>query len=277
LDYQFTMTDQEARRSARGQPISVVIPVYNFAHGIQQFLDMWRKPIEEVTQKSGDVLVVDDASIDATPSIVESYATRHPEVNLLRHEERRGLGVALQSGIARSQHSAVLILWPDWGFQPSDLASVIDGLAGADVVAPVRPGTERRRLHRNAGVPLRFFAEWVLGMDFRQPAVWYGWRYARRRLKYRTLFGLRLQDPTCGLRLVRRSVLDRCPVQSHGEFALVEMYAKANFVGALFHEVQLKGAGTAPVMRESPGGKIGDQKQVFWSPTFNASVGATIR
>jgi glycosyltransferase involved in cell wall biosynthesis len=237
---------------------------------MRQFLDMWRRPIQELSASAAEIIVIDDASTDATANIVEAYSQTHPEVTVVRHENPQGVGAAMRTGFASSQHSVVVILCPDWAFQPSDLKALFEGLSGADVVAPVRPGGERPAWLRKFGAIARFLARWVLGMDFGPPTVWRGWGQFWHRLRYRTWFGLRLQDPSSGARVLRRSVLARCPIQSDGSFAFVEMYAKANFIGALFHEVQLKRPGTAPVLRNLPENKIGDQKQVFRSPTFQA-------
>src|SRR5262249_56088364 len=62
---------------------------------------------------------------------------------------------------------------------------------------------------------------------------WLGWREHRYRLLARVLFGLRSQDVNCPFRLYRREVFDRIPVQSDGDFANVEVLAKANFLGSL--------------------------------------------
>ena len=66
----------------------IVIPCHNEERAISGVLaDAQRLGVQ--------VFVVDDGSTDATPKIV----VRHHDVTLLRHDERRGKGEALRTGL----------------------------------------------------------------------------------------------------------------------------------------------------------------------------------
>jgi hypothetical protein len=47
-------------------------------------------------------------------------------------------------------------------------------------------------------------------------------------------------DPECALRLCRRQLFDRLPIQSTGAFVHSEIIAKANFQGAMIGQVPVK-------------------------------------
>ncbi len=266
------MTTASLRPAALGQPLSVLVPVRNYANGMRQFLDVWHKAVDAATHKQFDLIVIDDASTDDTAAIVADYALKAPDISLVRHDAPRGLGAALRSGFAVSRRPLVLIVVPEWSFRPTDLAPMMDAMNGADIVAPFRTSLARPTwLHRLDRVR-QIAARYVLGIDFAEPAAWHGWPDFRRRQRLRWRFGLRMQDPTCGLRLVRRWVLERCPIQSDGSFSLIEMYAKANFAGTLVCEMGLSRAGTIPVMREPFVDRPSDERSVFRSPDFRPAL-----
>ena len=56
-------------------------------------------------------------------------------------------------------------------------------------------------------------------------------------------FGVPLADIDCGIVVVRRSLLEEIPLQSRSSFAVVELAAKANFMGHVLDEVALSNNG----------------------------------
>ncbi|MGR3568873.1 MAG: glycosyltransferase family 2 protein [Pseudooceanicola nanhaiensis] len=82
--------------------VTIVIPTYNRAQCIAQAVDA------ALGQSHADthVLVVDDASTDATPSVLAGYAD-HPRVSCLRLGRNVGTAQAKNVGIALSRSEAV--------------------------------------------------------------------------------------------------------------------------------------------------------------------------
>ncbi len=77
---------------------SIIIPAYNEAERILPYL--WR--ITDYMRGRGssyEVLVVDDGSTDATPSVVGALSASVPEIGLLRLSGRRGKGAAVKRGM----------------------------------------------------------------------------------------------------------------------------------------------------------------------------------
>jgi hypothetical protein len=74
-----------------------------------------------------------------------------------------------------------------------------------------------------------------MSLDARE--VYFGRAGFARRWLARWLFGVRVRDPECLFTLCRRSIFARIPVQSDGDFAPIEILAKANFLGAWLSEV----------------------------------------
>lgn len=91
----------------------IVIPCHNEERAISGVLaDAQRLGVQ--------VFVVDDGSTDATPKIV----VRHHDVTLLRHDERRGKGEALRTGLRAARQAgfeAVLTMDGDGQHQAGDV------------------------------------------------------------------------------------------------------------------------------------------------------------
>lgn len=85
--------------------MSVVIPVRNDAAGVTALLDSLKGQLRDDIE----VLVVDDASTDATAACAAAY----PRVRLLRHEVRRGAAAARNTGAAAARGKALLFIDAD--------------------------------------------------------------------------------------------------------------------------------------------------------------------
>lgn len=93
------------RRYDAAAKVSIVLPVYGGARYL-------RKAIESClgqTHADLELIVVDDASPDATPEIVAEYARRDGRVVPIRNERNLRLPAALNVGFARS--SGQLLTW----------------------------------------------------------------------------------------------------------------------------------------------------------------------
>jgi len=97
--------------------ISVVIPVFNRAERIGPCLD------SVLAQKlaPGEIIVVDDASSDATAEALASFGDR---IALVRLPENRGVSAARNAGIARAKGRFVALLDSDDLWKPNHLAKL---------------------------------------------------------------------------------------------------------------------------------------------------------
>ncbi len=77
----------------RGRRIAVVVPSYNEA-------DKIARTLRSIPGFVDHVIVVDDASEDATPRLATRSGRRGLE--LIVHPENRGVGAAIASGYARA-------------------------------------------------------------------------------------------------------------------------------------------------------------------------------
>lgn len=112
--------------------IGVVVPCYNEASQIERVLD--RMPAFVDT-----VIVVDDASRDATVEVVEGWIENHagewPEVVLLRHETNRGCGAAIATGYkeaVRREIGVTASMDGDGQMPPDQLALLVEAVASGN-------------------------------------------------------------------------------------------------------------------------------------------------
>jgi len=97
-------THPEDRRAAAAPAVSVIVPVYNVERYLPECLDSL------LAQSFDDfeVVVVDDGSTDASPALIERYATAHPDRIRSFRKLNGGLGDARNFGIehARGEYLA---------------------------------------------------------------------------------------------------------------------------------------------------------------------------
>jgi len=167
---------------------SIIIPAYNEAGRILPYL----RQITDYLRGRGnpyEILVVDDGSTDATPSVVGSLSASVPEISLLRLPGRRGKGAAVKRGMQAATGQLQLFADADGATPIEELARLEQALeTGADVAIGSRALASRlpefsvrARLHRS-----------ILGGLF-NAAVRQG--------------GIRgIADTQCGFKLFRRAV-----------------------------------------------------------------------
>ncbi|MDB5314107.1 MAG: hypothetical protein JWO38_8309 [Gemmataceae bacterium] len=76
--------------------LSVVLPTYNHAHYLPRALDA----ILAQSLPARELVVVDDASTDDTPRVIEGYARRYPSIRVVRNETNLGVVGAMNRGAA---------------------------------------------------------------------------------------------------------------------------------------------------------------------------------
>ena len=121
--------------------ISVVVPAYNEAESLPEFLAELRAALDR-TGKRAEVVLVDDGSSDGTPAVIARERTRDARLTPLRLATNSGQSAAIAWGLARARGAVIVTLDADLQNDPSELPRVLDALENADVVSGIR--TQRR-------------------------------------------------------------------------------------------------------------------------------------
>lgn len=114
-------------------PVSVVVPAYNAAATLARALDS----IAAQLPLPAEVIVVDDASRDATAAVAEAHALRPI---IVRHPANRGGAAALHTGLEAASHDWVAVLDADDEWLPGKLAAQFDALAATPEASIVATG-----------------------------------------------------------------------------------------------------------------------------------------
>ena len=151
-----------------------------------------------------EIVIVDDASTDGTPALVEALAREDARVRVIRNPVNRRLGGALRAGYAAATKDLVFYTDADLPVDLHQLPRAVRLLEyqEADVVAGYRFDRTSEGLVRAL------------------------YTFCYNHL-IRTLFGLRVRDVNFAFKLFRRSVLEKFPLTSEGSFIDAEFLLRA--------------------------------------------------
>jgi dolichol-phosphate mannosyltransferase len=121
-----------AEHPGSGRRVLVVVPTYNERENLGVLLEgLWRHCPD------ANVLVVDDASPDATGELADAIAVTEPRLQVLHRAAKTGLGTAYVDGfkIALAQGFELVVeMDADLSHRPEDLPHLIEAAATADLV-----------------------------------------------------------------------------------------------------------------------------------------------
>ena len=110
--------------------LTVIIPVYNEVNTISEIIARVR-----ATGLVNEILVVDDGSKDGTREVLNKLS-RAGKINTIFHDQNKGKGAAIRTGLEKASGELILIQDADLEYDPRDygalLAPIREGLA--DVV-----------------------------------------------------------------------------------------------------------------------------------------------
>ena len=89
--------------------VSVIIPCYNRSHTIQRAI----QSVLAQTCQDLEIIVVDDGSRDATPSVLDQLCSNDSRIHYLWHPENRGAQAARNTGIRAAQAEWIAFLDSD--------------------------------------------------------------------------------------------------------------------------------------------------------------------
>ncbi len=193
--------------------VSLVIPMYNEELNIEHAVAAARESLEKYTSDH-EILIVDDASTDASPRIVERLVSEDAHVRVLRHEKNRKLGGTLRTGFGAATKELVFYMDADIPFDPDVLGRAIRAmeLTGADMIAAYRHDRTMEGFKR--GVYTLVY-NWLIGLLF-------GWPH---------------RDINFSFKLMKRSVLDAIELRSEGSLIDAELVVKAKNRGFTIQQI----------------------------------------
>jgi phenylacetate-CoA ligase len=98
--------------SVRKIDLSVIAPCFNEEDNVPLLVSRLLAVFHR-RDIAGEIVLVNDASTDATGTIIDSLARRHREVLPVHHEKNRGLSAGWDTGLAASNGAYVCFIDAD--------------------------------------------------------------------------------------------------------------------------------------------------------------------
>jgi len=198
--------------------LSIVIPVYNEKHTIEEVIDRVRE-IDVGMEK--EIVIVDDGSKDGTQDVLNNL--NFPDTKTFFHAKNQGKGAALHTGFSNAKGDIILIQDADLEYDPAEyptlLKPILDGRA--DVVYGSR----------------------FLGGPHR---VLFFWHYVGNKFLTtlsNMLSNLNLSDMETCYKVIKRDVLDRITLKSKRFGFEPEITIKLAKLKAKIYEVPISYSG----------------------------------
>ncbi|MDQ3149622.1 MAG: glycosyltransferase family 2 protein [Chloroflexota bacterium] len=184
--------------------LTFFFPAFNEEENLAETV---RRAIDEIgplVDGSIEVLVVDDGSTDRTPEMADALVAADIRVRV-HHQENRGYGGALRAGFANASGELICFSDGDLQFDLSEMSRLLSRLedpAMRAVNAVIGYRIKRR------DPPHRIF----IAKSYNAIVS--------------ALFGLRVRDIDCAMKLFRREVFDGLPLDTDSPFLSAELLIK---------------------------------------------------
>jgi glycosyltransferase involved in cell wall biosynthesis len=198
----------DASATPRFSSITVFFPMWNEEEYIHRAIGAAREACETLVADGevGDyeLLIVDDASTDATPRLADELAATDRHVRVIHHPVNRKLGGSLKTGFANATGELILYSDADLPFDMDELVKACRVMRHyeADVVSAYRLDRTGEGYTRTV---YSFFYNTLV----------------------RVLFGVRIRDVNFAFKLCHRRVFDKVVLKSEGSFIDAELVVQA--------------------------------------------------
>jgi len=114
----------QAARSAEDAVLTALVPCLDEAAGLPR-IERELFPALDALDCDYEVLLIDDGSSDATPSLLKEMRSRRPNLRSIRHEKTLGIGGSLKTGIREARGEWLVFLDADLTFSPRDIKTLL--------------------------------------------------------------------------------------------------------------------------------------------------------
>jgi len=194
--------------------LTFFFPAYNEEENVAETV---RRALDEVgplVDGSIEVLIVDDGSTDRTPEMSDALAAADPHVRVV-HQANRGYGGALRAGFENARGELIGFSDGDLQFDLREMSRLLERLT--DSAKPVDAVIGYRIKRRDP--PHRIFIAKTYNAIVS------------------VLFGLRVRDIDCAMKLFRREVFDGLPLTTDSPFLSAELLIKLKARGERMAQV----------------------------------------
>lgn len=193
--------------------VSLFFPVYNDERTVARVAEKAVVVLAEIAADY-EVIIIDDGSPDRAGAIADEIASRNTAVRVIHHPRNLGYGQALRSGFAVARFEWICFTDGDDEYEVDDLRKLL-----------------RLRDHYDLIITFRYakrYSNWRIFVS-----------YVYNRL-LRKVFQTRYRDVSCGLKAIRKEVIDELDLVSTSPFIGAELAVKTMLKGFRVGEVGIQ-------------------------------------
>jgi glycosyltransferase involved in cell wall biosynthesis len=195
--------------------LTFFFPAHDEEENVDETVRRALAEIGPLVDGSIEVLVVDDGSTDRTPELADALADSDPRVRV-HHQPNRGYGGALRAGFEHASGELIAFSDGDLQFDLSEMSRLLDRL---DDVHRPRVGAVIGYRIKRRDPPHRIFIAKAYNAIVS------------------VLFGLRVRDIDCAMKLFRREVFDGLRLDTDSPFLSAELLIKLRARGERIAQV----------------------------------------
>ena len=155
--------------------LSVIMPALNEENNIANAIHSTMASFEKYKIR-GDIIVVNDGSTDGTRTVVERIMESCPNLRLVNHESREGIGKSFLDGVRNSVMDVVVLLPGDNELSAEDTLSFFKIMDHVDIIVPFVHNVEVREFSRRLiSAVYRFIINksFALNLNYTNGSVFY--------------------------------------------------------------------------------------------------------
>jgi glycosyltransferase involved in cell wall biosynthesis len=193
--------------------ISLFFPVYKDEATVARVAEKSVQLLSELAD-SYEIIIINDGSPDRAGEVAEEFARHHMNVRVIHHPRNLGYGQALRTGFMAAHYEWIAFTDGDDEYEIDDFRKLLRLRDYYDLIVTFR------YVKRYSGV--RVFISYVYNTLLR------------------ALFRTRYRDISCGLRLIRKEVVDQLDLMSTSPFIGAEVAIKTMLKGYRVGEVGIQ-------------------------------------
>lgn len=212
--------------------LSVVIPVYNSQHLIENSLHHLTKTLDALSLDY-EILLRDDGSQDRSPLLMKKMEKKLPHVTCFFNSKNSGIGWTLNALFQAAKGDIVIYTDIDLPFSTQIFPLILNAMATADLVIASRYISGSNRIMLKRKITSRFYYYLC-----------------------KVLFNVPVYDIGSGSVGIKRKVLQSITLHNHGFDFHIELIMKARLRNYLIKEIPFDthdiGRGTFSIIRHGP-------------------------
>jgi glycosyltransferase involved in cell wall biosynthesis len=193
--------------------LSLFFPVYKDEATVARVAEKSLALLSDVAE-AYEIIIINDGSPDRAGEVAEEFARTHACVRVIHHPRNMGYGQALRTGFAAARYEWIAFTDGDDEYEVDDFRKLLRLKDYYDLIITFRYAK------RYSG--LRVFISYVYNALLR------------------TLFRTRYRDISCGLRLVRKEIIELLDLRSMSPFIGAEVTIKTMLKGFRVGEVGIQ-------------------------------------